>query len=166
LRRVVLAGAFLALATIACGSGGVKDASGDNNAPALAQLPQQVLGLRVKPEDISSKLKSVKRPYVDAVAVYSLRDGDLLKASLQLNRFNSAARPHDQNFIGTIVSTIGGAAAQQYRMGNEDVYATTATDQVIFTWFKGKGMFVLAVQKSFPFPRTLLRRLIDSGLSI
>jgi hypothetical protein len=164
LRKVLLAGAVLALATIACGSGGI--AQSGAKSPAQVSLPSQVLGLRVQPEDIASKLTSIKRPYVDAVAVYSLRDGDLLKASLQMNRFNGAARPKDSNFIGSIVSTIGGAASQQYRVSTEDVYVTTASDQEIFVWFRGSGMFVLAVQKSFPFPRTLLRRLLDSGLAV
>ena len=164
MRKVLVAGALCALAGMACGHRAI-----DTNAdagPAQASLPSQILGLRVQPEDIASKLKNVKRPYVDAVAVYSLRDGDLLKASLQINRFNSAARPKDPNFIGTIVSTIGGSASQQYRMSNQTVYATTASDQAIFAWFSGRGMYVLAIQKSFPSPRTLLRRLINSGLSV
>jgi hypothetical protein len=166
---VLLAGALCALASMSCGRGTIASPNSSAAAdagPAQASLPSQVLGLRVQPEDIASKLNAVKRPYVDAVAVYSLRDGDLLKASLQINRFNGAARPKDPNFIGSIVATIGGSASQPYRMSSQTVYATSTSDQVIFTWFQGRGMFVLAIQKSFPFPRTLLRRLVNSGLSV
>ncbi len=164
MRRVLVAGALLALAAVGCGGGGVEDTAAAG--PAQANLPQQILGLRVKPEDISNNLKAIKRPYVDSVAVFSLRDGDLLRASLQVSRFNGAARPKDPDFIGTIVSTIGGAAQESIRVSNETVYATTASDQIVFTWFRGHGMFVLAVQRQYEFPRTLLRRLIDSGVTV
>jgi hypothetical protein len=164
LTRSVLAGALAALALVGCGNGRVEDAA--SAGPAQVHLPQQVLGLRVQPEDISSKLKAIKRPYVDSVAVFSLRDGDLLRASLQVSRFNSAARPEDPDFIGTIVSTVGAAAQQALRVSRETVYATTASDQLVFTWFRGDGMFVLAVQRQYEFPRTLLRRLIDAGVSV
>jgi hypothetical protein len=165
LKKALLAGALCALVSVACGRGGPIVQNADAG-PAQASLPQQILGLRVQPENVASQLKDIKRPYVDAVAVYSLRDGDLLKASLQISRFNGAARPKDPDFIGSIISTIGGSASQAYRVGDQTVYATTGSDQVIFTWFKGDGMFVLAIQKNFPFPRTLLRRLVSRDISV
>lgn len=164
MRKLLVAGALCALAVTSCGGGKVEQSAAAS--PAQINLPAQVLGLKVQPENISAKLTQIKRPYVDSVAVFSLRDGDLLRASLQASRFNSAARPKDPEFIGTIVSTIGGSAAQQFRVSGEDVYATTASDQIVFSWFKGRGMFVLAIQKDFQFPRTLLRRLIESGVSL
>ena len=163
MRKLFLAGAILALASIACGNSTV--VQNTDASPTTATLPSQILGLRVQPENVSAQLKGVRRPYIDAVAVYSLRDGDLLKASLQISHFNSAARPNDPDFIGSITSTIGGSAQAPYQVGAQTVYATTASDQVIFTWFRGRQMYVLAVQKNFPFPRTLLRRLVTNDLA-
>jgi hypothetical protein len=159
-----LAVAFF-LASTACGSGGADDAQAEAVAARL-QLPQQIVGLTVEPEKVGAGLKRVDRPYVDTVAVFSLRDKDLLRASLQINRFNRAARPEDDNFRQTIVSTIGGSAPLELRIEKQHVYATTASDQEVYTWFDKNGMFVLAVQKDFEFPRTLLRRLIEQDLGL
>jgi hypothetical protein len=147
----------------ACGNGSVED-SGTADQARL-RIPQQIAGLRVVPEDIGGKLKGIDKPYVDTVAVFSLREDELLRASLQVSRFNAAARPEDRKFTGSIVSTIGGTEPEKFRVADEDVYTTAASDQVVFTWFKDDGMFVLAVQKDFEFPRTLLRRLLKSELA-
>jgi hypothetical protein len=120
----------------------------------------------VQQEDIASKLTGITRPYVDAVAVFSLRDGDLLRASLQVSRFNRLAKPGSSAFVGSIVNEIGGSAYQVYHVRDTDVYATTASDQVVFVWFRHRGMFVLAIQKQFSFPRTLLRRLLQSDVGV
>jgi hypothetical protein len=167
LRKAVAAAATAAflLAAMSCGS---KKAD-DTDAKAVAarlQLPQQVVGLSVEPEKVGSGLKRVDRPYVDTVAVFSLREKDLLRASLQINRFNKAARPEDKSFRQTIVSTIGGSAPLELRIDRQQVYATTASDQEVYTWFEKDGMFVLAVQKDFEFPRTLLRHLIELDLGL
>ena len=162
---LAVVGAACLLAAGACGSGGVDDANAAAD-PARLSLPQQVLGLVVTPEDIQGQLEEIERPYVDSVAVFSLREEDLLRASLQVARFNRAARPEDSSFRQSIVSTIGGSAPQEYRVGDGPVYATTASDQIVFTWFEDDGMFVLGVQKDFEFPRTLLRRLIESDLTV
>ncbi|MEX2537789.1 MAG: hypothetical protein WD646_03960 [Actinomycetota bacterium] len=132
---------------------------------ARLRLPQQIAGLRVVREDIKSKLEGIDRPYVDTVAVFSLRDEELLRASLQVNRFNGAANPEDRKFTDSIVSTIGGSSPQKFRVSDKDVFATAASDQVVFTWFHSDGMFVLAIQRDFEFPRTLLRRVLKSELS-
>lgn len=162
MRWAVLAALFVLLGSMACATGteNAKAAPG----PAELSIPGQILGLRVVPEDVQGQLGNVKRPYVDTVAVFSLRDEDLLRASLQVSRFNRAARPEDADFRRDIVSTIGGSAQNEYRVGDDTVYTTSASDQIVFVWFERNGMFVLAVQRDFPFPRTLVRRLVSSRL--
>ncbi len=163
-KTVAVLGSLLLAAAFSCGGGAEElDAKA---AAATLRLPQQIVGMRVKAEKIGSGLKKVERPYVDTVAVFSLREEGLLRASLQVNRFNRAARPGDRDFRESIVATIGGTAPVRLRVGEDRVYATTASDQFLFTWFKGSGMFVLAVQKDFTFPRTLLRRLINLDLDV
>lgn len=145
-------------------SDGIEQES-DGTDPARLRLPQQIAGLRVVREDIKAKLKGIDRPYVDTVAVFSLREDELLRASLQVNRFNAAADPKDRKFTDSIVATIGGSAPEKFRVSDKDVFATSASDQVVFTWFDDDGMFVLAVQQDFEFPRTLLRRVLTSELT-
>jgi hypothetical protein len=164
--RVALA-ALVAACLIA--SAGCTTQAEDANAaadPARLRLPQQIVGLQVGAEKVGEDLKAVRRPYVDTVAVFSLREEDLLRASLQINRFNRAARPEDRSFREQIVSTIGGTAPLLLRVGKERVFATTASEQTVFVWFAEGGMFVLSVQKDFQFPRTLLRRFIELDLSL
>jgi hypothetical protein len=160
LRRLLVAGAIIVLAATGCG--GESEDAGAATDPARLSLPEQIVGLRVVPEDVKSELKGIERPFVDTVAVFSLREDDLLRASLQVSRFNSAARPEDPEFTRSIAGTIGGSSPLEFRVGGKDVFATAASDQVVFTWFEGEGMFVLAVQQDFEFPRSLLRRLLDS----
>ncbi len=158
-----LAATYL-LGAVAC-SGGADEADAETEAARL-RLPQQIVGLQVGAEKVGAGLKKVDRPYVDTVAVFSLREDDLLRASLQVDRFNRAARPGDRDFQQTIVGTIGGSSPVRLRVSDEEVFATTASDQTVFTWFDGGGMLVLAVQKDFAFPRTLLRRMVDLDLGL
>ena len=164
--RPVLA-AFAAMCVLGGWScaGGAEEADAEREAARL-RLPQQIVGLQVGAEKLGTGLEKIDRPYVDTVALFSLREEELLKASLQVNRFNRAARPGDRDFQQTIVGTIGGSSPSRVRVGEEEVYATTASDQDVFTWFDGDGMFVLAVQKDFAFPRTLLRRIVELDLNL
>ncbi len=155
-------GAACILVAIGCGSGSPSGAAVD---PARIRLPDQIAGLRVVPESVKGELKGIDKPFVDTVAVFSLREDELLRASLQVSRFNAAAEPDDPEFTRSIAASIGGSAPREYRVGSEDVFATAASDQIIFTWFRDNGMFVLAVQKDFKFPRTLLRRLLATGVT-
>lgn len=164
--RAVLGALALAcaLSTVGC-EGPAEDANAATD-PARLALPQRIVGLQVGAEMVGDSLKEVQRPYVDTVAVFSLREDDLLRASLQVNRFNRAARPDDRNFRQTIIATIGGTDPVLLRVDDETVYATTAGEQTVFVWFEGNGMFVLNVQKEFAFPRTLLRRFVDLDLAV
>lgn len=162
---LVAVAASIAVTATACGGGGPTDASTGSD-PARLNLPGQILGLQVQAEEIQAELDEVQRPYVDSVAVFSLREDELLRASLQIARFNRAARPDSSSFRGSIVSTIGGTEPQVFRMEDVDLYTTTASDQVVFTWFRDNGMFVLAVQQDFEFPRTLVRRFVERDLQL
>lgn len=133
---------------------------------AVVRIPSQLVGLTVQQEDIGEGLVEIDRPYVDSVAVFSLREPDeLLQATLQVSRFNSRARPNDAGFRGSIVSTVGSTKPQEIRVGDVMVSATSAASQEVFVWFTDDGFFVLSVSKDFPFPRTLLRRALNLELT-
>lgn len=160
-----LAAAGLLLSLTACGGGGIETADADDGASL--RLPSQIVGLRVQPESIDPEdLEQIDRPYVDSVAVFSMREDDLLRATIQIARFNRAARPDDETFQASIIGLLGGQRSFELLVGDTVVNTTTGTSQNIFSWFAGRGMFVLAVQQDYEFPRTLLRRLIDLELEL
>lgn len=162
--RALAAGVALLGLLAACSNESIE--SPGDAAPAVIELPSQLVGLKVVQENVRASLKGVQRPYVDSVAVFSMREDDLLRATLEVARFNSLARPEDSRFRGSIISVVGGAKPVSIRVGEESVFATTGTKQNIFTWFADRGFFILGVQEDFPFPRTLLRRLIDLELDL
>jgi hypothetical protein len=166
MRRSALVFAALPLVLASAGCANEAISSPGTAEPAVLELPNQIVGLKVVQENVRASLKDVRRPYVDSVAVFSMREGDLLRATMEVGRFNSLARPKDSKFRGSIVSVVGGAKPVGIRVGEQDVFATTGTKQNIYTWFSDRGFFILGVQEDFPFPRTLLRRLIDLELEL
>lgn len=150
----------------ACGADDVV-VSENNASSASLRLPQQIVGLRLVPEPIkAATLDKIDRPYIDNLSVFSLREDKLLRATLQVARFNRLARPEDSSFRGEIIGVIGGRRPFEITIGDTTVNATTGTGQSIFSWFGGRGMFILSVQQDYPFPRTLLRRLVERNLEL
>src|SRR5438067_796544 len=60
-------------------------------ALALANLPPDLLGLKLAQEDVSDDLAKVPKAFIDALSLYSLRHNDLVMATLQVSRFNDGA---------------------------------------------------------------------------
>lgn len=162
----LLLGGLCALVLASCGGpGGTGTASGDTGPTAL-DIPSQLVGLAVQQEDVQKELEQVERPYVDSVSVFSFRDEDLLRATLQIGRFNRLARPDDPEFRREITATIGGREPVRLKVGETNVTATTVTEQDVYVWFSGNGMFILSVAADYEFPRTLLRRVVELELSL
>jgi hypothetical protein len=132
--------------------------------PVRIALPSQIVGLKVAPEDVSSQAKEVQRPYIDSLAMYSLRENDLLRATLQVTRFNRQARPNSASFRRSIIGLMGSSSPIELQVGKSTVYATAGSEQNLFVWFESRGAFVLSVHQDFEFPRTLLRRVIELDL--
>ncbi|MGH7858203.1 MAG: hypothetical protein ACREQY_12840 [Candidatus Binatia bacterium] len=157
---VALSGVIVASA---CSSGSAEISQ--RTDPATLRVPSQLVGLSVQQEDVAKELKRVEKPYVDSVAIFSLREDKLLQATLQVSRFNSLARPGDADFRGSIIATVGSTRPRALTVSDRTVYATSAASQDVFVWFTRNGMFVLSISNDFPFPRTLLRRTLDLELA-
>ncbi|MEO7804904.1 MAG: hypothetical protein ABIS18_11530 [Actinomycetota bacterium] len=115
----------------------------------------------MKSEPVDKKItKEIKRSYTDTVGLFSFRDKDLLRASLQVSRLNSLARPNSTRFRKSVIELVGGSTPLRIRAEEVDVYTTSGNKQNIFIWFRGKGMFVLSVHQDYEFPRTLMRKLL------
>jgi hypothetical protein len=124
----------------------------------IANLPADLLGLKLAPEDVSAEVAKVPSAFIDGLSLYSVRRNDLVMATLQVSRFNDGADVKSDKFRRTVVNQIGSTAPRTVRLGGETVYLTTGTKQSIGVWFKGRYLFVLATRADFDEPRTLLRK--------
>lgn len=134
-------------------------------APRVA-IPTQLLGLQVAPEDVSAQVKGIERSYLNSVGMFSFREDDLLRATLQVGRFNNAARPQSASFRRSIIGLIGSSKPQELRLGDVMVSSTSGTEQDVYVWFSDNGLFVLSVHTDYEFPRTLLRKIVDLGIDL
>jgi hypothetical protein len=130
-------------------------------AVEIANLPADLLGLKVAPEDVTEDLAKVPSTFIDGLSLYSLRHNDLVMATLQISRFTDGADVKADKFRQTVVNQIGSTTPRQVRLGGETVYLTTGTKQTIGVWFKGRYLFVLATRADYDEPRTLLRKALE-----
>lgn len=124
-------------------------------------LPAQLLGLQVQREEVGDLLEQAERSYIAGVGLFSLREKDLVRATLQVSKFNRLARPRNSGFRASIIGRIGQRSPQQMRVSDTTVYVSIGTDQTIFAWFKDRGFYVLSTHRDYEFPRTLLRRVMQ-----
>jgi len=156
----------LLLLAAACGDSGgsIESSTGSKASPGRLRIPTQIVGLKVTPEKIPNGIEEIDRPYIDSIGLFSLREGDLLRATLQVTRFNRAARPKSDQFRKSIIGLLGSSKPDELKLGEETVFSTAGNQQNIFVWFEGKGAFVLSIHQDFEFPRTLLRRTLALNL--
>jgi hypothetical protein len=160
-RRLLAAGlAAASLAPTACGGGG------DDTSPVRALgstfMPGEIRGLELADEDVTDLLGDVRRPYVDATSLYSLRDDeDQLQATMQVVTFRNDAPVDDGDFRRSVIERIGSSAPQPFRVGGREVYLTTGRRQRLAVWFGGEHLFVLAVRDEYAAPRALIRAAME-----
>lgn len=164
MRRLVVPALALALVLTACGGGDpeVERAEARTiSALDAAGVPGKLHGLTVDREDVDDTFESAKRPYIDGLVLFSLRDGDRLMATLQIARFADDAKWKTGRFRSSLLATIGGGSPRELRMGDQEVFITAGDRQGLAVWFKDQHMFVLSTREDFDFPRGLLRDAID-----
>jgi hypothetical protein len=128
-------------------------------------LPARVLGLRVVSENIRANLSRIQQSYLQSVGLFSFRESnDLLRATLQVGRFNDVADAQKARFRDSIIGQLGSSVPIRLRVGSRSVYLATGSDQNIFTWFDRKGFYVLSIRSDYPFPRTMMRKLLNTEL--
>jgi hypothetical protein len=154
--------ATLALAGCARSDASVDPTPGEQvKALDIPDLPADLLGLKLAPEDVAGDLAKVPSAFIDALSLYSLRHDDLVMATLQVSRFNDGAGFEEDKFRQTVVNQIGSSAPKTVRLGPHTVYLTTGTKQSIGVWFKGRHLFVLATRADYDEPRSLLRQALE-----
>ena len=124
-------------------------------------VPGELHGLTVEREDVDETFDATKRPYIDGLVLFSLRDGDRLMATLQVGRFADDAEWTSSRFRSSLLATIGGGSPRELRMDDQEVFITSGDRQGLAVWFKDQHMFVLSTREDFDFPRGLLRDATD-----
>ncbi len=160
MRRLAVAAFALLLGAAACGGGSNAETIAKPSA-AVVNLPSRLVGLRVVRENVGAQLRGVSASYLDSLGLFSFRErSNLLRASLQVGRFNKEARPNQGRFRDAVIAQLGSTIPVRIRVGDTNVWLSQGTDQSIYTWFSGSAFFVLSVRTDYPFPRTLLRKLV------
>lgn len=163
--RLVAGSLVILMATAGCGGGGPDLERTITGAgairPAPFSLPGQLLGLQVAQEDIADQIQESRRPYLNNVGLFSLRENDLVRATFQVSRFNDLARPNSAEFRNAIVQQVSARRPLQMSIGEQLIYATLENEQQIFLWFRDDWFYVLTVHGEYEFPITLLRRLVE-----
>ena len=148
--------------TAGCGAGRVDGTAGEVIEQLPADfMPSEIRGLPVTREDMSDSIAGVEDAFVESVGLYAMRRDELVQATLQVSLFRENAPLHTARFRTSLVSQIGGAKAQAFRMSEDTVYRTTGRKQVISLWFRDQYMFVLSVRDTYEEPRGLLRAALE-----
>ena len=162
-RSFVTVAVAMCLALTACGHDAATSQANNRTISVLDApgIPSTLGGLRVQSEAIGDDLKKVHRPYVDGVALFSLREGDTLEATLQVAQFASDVNGEDRAFQDRLLATLGSATSKEFRIGGRSVFLTTGDRQSIAVWFTSNSFFVLSTRADYPYPRGLLRLALD-----
>jgi hypothetical protein len=126
-------------------------------------LPRSILGLRVELEDVEDRIAETGRAYIQSTGLYSLREGEELKATIQLSRF----RPDvdiDSTLRRAIVNQIGSTNPRSFRMGDDTVYLTSSKRQSVAVFFRPSSFVVLSTLDTYDLGRTLLREVMEMDL--
>lgn len=121
-------------------------------------VPASLAGLVTRREDVSKPLKEAgDRAYVTSVALWSLRQGERLRATLQVARFAPDAPSTTEPFQRRVAAQIGGTVPRTRRVGQDRVFVSAGNRQVYYTWFRGRYMVLLSVPAETRSGRGLLR---------
>lgn len=150
----------VALTGAACGAEPAASGAAKVEPLEASAVPADLLELKVAPEEIGGATE-VKNPFVEAVGLYSLREGELLQGTLQVSRFSEDADSETSRFRQSVVQQIGSTVPKAYRMGDQTVYLTSGKRQSIAVWFEDRHFYVLSTRDEFPRPRALLRAALE-----
>jgi hypothetical protein len=167
-RRVLLVTSAACILLVPACSSSSEAESPSTPLPASAyevNLPSRLLGLKVVSENIRSNLSQIQQSYLQGLGLFSFREGnDLLRATLQVGRFNDVADQKKTKFQSAIIGQLGSSVPIRLRVGDSSVYLATGSDQNIFSWFDDRGFYVLSIRSDYPFPRTMMRKLLNMEL--
>lgn len=120
-------------------------------------VPASLAGYTAAPEDVAAKLREAgDKAYVSDVKFWSLREGDRLRATVQVAHFAPDA-PGTERFRRSVADQIGSAAPRLRRIGEDRVYVSAGNRQTFYLWFRGRSFVLLGVPTDATRGRALLR---------
>ena len=123
-------------------------------------VPDVLAGLTVGEEDVSGPLKEAgDRAYVSDVRFYSLREGDRLRATLEVARFTPDAETNKQSFQLRVAAQLG--APRTRRLGDDFVFVSSGNRQTYYMWFRGLHMVLVGVPTEGTAGRSLVRQALQ-----
>jgi hypothetical protein len=156
---VLLAGALL---TVACSSDEPEAAGNVTARRSAARLPEKILGLEVHEEKIGQNITDVQRTYLRSIGLFSFREGEeLLRATLQVSEFNDVAPNERERFRDSVIGQLGTSVPVELRVGDDKLFLAAGGEQSIYAWFDELGFYALSVRSDYPFPRTMVRKLLN-----
>ena len=160
--RALLLLAAIAVLGAGCAAEDKAAANTTNHVEALdaAFVPATLLGYALEPEKTEG-LGDVTRSHVEAVRLFSLRDGDQLVATLQVGRFVAGVEWNTRSFQRGVLNQIGASAPNPIRLGEDTVFVTAGVKQRLAVWFRDGYLFVLGTRDEFTRPRSLLREALE-----
>lgn len=166
--RAIGALALIGALVSGCSNGGAQ--ASDRPAPLIGSdraevgdaVPATIAGLVSQEEDVSEPLEEAgDRAYVSDVRLWSLRQGDRLRATIQVARFDPDAPVEDEAFRRSVTAQLKGAAPRERKVGDEMVFVSGSTQQVFYAWFRGVHLVLVAIPTETPGGRTILREALQ-----
>jgi hypothetical protein len=162
LARAAAVSVALVLAGVACGNDTPDGVPGGEVEPiAATSFPDKILGLEVHEEDVKNSLAEARNTYARRASLYSLRDENLVVATLQATELTDQFDYKDAEERAALAVKIGGGRAQPFRVGSDTVFITQGQRQRIALWFRDRNLFVLSVRQDFERPRSLVREALE-----
>lgn len=144
------------------GSSGAAPVVGAERAKVGDAVPATIAGLTAQEEDVSGPLKEAgDRAYVSDVRLWSLREGDRLRATVEVARFDPDAPTEDEGFRRSVTAQLKGAAPRQRKVGDDLVFVSGSTQQVFYAWFRGVHLVLVAIPTETTGGRTILREALQ-----
>ena len=154
----MLAVAGLVAAGCSSGPGTVARAGAEDGPVRDGAVPAALLGLRTQEEDVSAKLEEAgDKAYVSSVRFWSLREGDRLRATIQVARFQPDAPTETKEFRDRVAGQVGGTTPRLRLIGDDRVYVSAGNRQTFYGWFRGLYFVLLSVPADAENGRALAR---------
>ena len=164
-RRVTASTTLLLLAsTLSCSSRPEEDPVAALPARTAPALPETLLGYEFRREPTAEIL--YKDPDGDDLLrtgrVWTVREGDVVQASLQIGVFRSDTPTHRPSFRTELEQAIGGSSFSTYRIGTVQLRRRQTREQITYLWLPPdrKVMQVLVMRAAFDRGEDLVRALI------
>jgi hypothetical protein len=121
--------------------------------------------LTVSPEKLPSGISKNSETYARAIGFYSLRQNQLVEATLEIVHLGTNANWSSAGFQSSLVGQVAGGVPSTLQLSGHTVYEATATGSGMTMWFDGPYFYVLSIRSDYKSPRSLLESALGVSLA-